>query len=84
MPKSLPRLKNDKAAETFVATADLTQYDLSGGRIVRYELKPKDRAVSLRLSEQLFKATQARAKREGVPVQRFIRLALERALETAK
>lgn len=84
MPKSLPRLKSDRAAEAFVATADLTQFDVSGGKIVRYELRPKDRAVSFRLSEQLFKATQARAKRDGMPVQRFIRLALERALQSAK
>jgi predicted DNA binding CopG/RHH family protein len=84
MKKSLPRLRTDRAAEAFVAKADLTKFDLSGGRIVRYELKPKDKSISLRLPDQLLKAAQLRAKRAGVPVQRFIRLALERAIDAAK
>jgi predicted DNA binding CopG/RHH family protein len=52
--------------------------------VVRFELKPKDKSVNLRLPAQLLKAVQDRAKRVGMPYQRFIRMALERALHDPK
>ena len=67
-----------------MATADLTHYDLSGGEVVRFELKPKDKSVNLRLPAQLLEAVQDRAKRVGMPYQRFIRMALERVLHDRK
>jgi predicted DNA binding CopG/RHH family protein len=81
MKKPIPTFKSDKEAEDFVATADLTEYDLSGGRLVRFELRPKDKSVSLRLPEKLLTAVRSRAKRAGVPYQRFIRMALEQAVQ---
>ncbi len=84
MKKPIPTFKTDKQAEDFVATADLTDYDLSGGEVVRFELKRKDKSVNLRLPAQLLEAVQNRAKRVGVPYQRFIRMALERALRDPK
>lgn len=81
MKKKLPKLKSDAAAEAFVAAADLTDYDLSGMVPLRFEMKPKDKSVNLRLPEQLLRAVQQHAKRLGVPYQRFIRMALERALQ---
>lgn len=81
MKKRLPALKSDRAAETFVAEADLATYDLSGLRMMRYELKLKNRAVSVRLPDELLKAVRSRAKKAGVPYQRFIRIALERAVQ---
>ena len=41
MKKKLPRLKSDKEAEDFVEKADLTEYDLSGMRPIRFEFQPK-------------------------------------------
>ncbi len=78
--KNLPALKSHRAAEQFVDKADLTQYDLAGGEFVRFELKPKDKSVNLRLPGQLLDAVRLRAKRAGVPYQRFIRMALEQAV----
>jgi hypothetical protein len=78
--EKLPTFTTDREAETFVAEADLTEYDLSGGRLVRFELKPKDASVNLRLPKPLLDAVRTRAKRAGMPYQRFIRLALERAV----
>jgi predicted DNA binding CopG/RHH family protein len=40
--------------------------------------------VNLRLPAQLLEAVQSRAKRIGIPYQRFIRMALERALHDPK
>jgi predicted DNA binding CopG/RHH family protein len=84
MKKPIPTFRTDKEAEDFVTTADLTDYDLSGGEMVRFELKRKDKSVNLRLPAQLLEAVQNRAKRVGMPYQRFIRLALERALHDPK
>ena len=39
MKKKFPVLKTDKEAEAFVATADLTQYDLSDMRPLQYEFQ---------------------------------------------
>ncbi len=78
MKKKIPTFKTDEEAENFVATADLSKFDLSGARLVKYELKPKDKAISLRLPEDLFNAIQNKAKHEGIPYQRLIRQAIEK------
>jgi len=79
-PKRLPRLKSDAAAERFVDTADLTQYDLSGFRPAHFEFEKKTAQVNLRMPEGLLKAVKERARKRGIPYQRFIRETLERAL----
>lgn len=84
MKKPIPTFRTDKEAEDFVAQADLSEYDLSEGQFVRFEMRPKDKAVSLRLPETLLEAVRGEAKREGVPYQRFIRMAIERALHAAR
>jgi predicted DNA binding CopG/RHH family protein len=84
MKKIIPTFNSDKEAEDFVATADLSQYDLSGGQVMRFEMKPKDKSVNLRLPEQLLEAVRGSAKRAGIPYQRFIRMALERAIHEPK
>ena len=83
MKKTIPTFQSDEAAERFIDTADLSEYDLSG-RFVQFELKPKDKTVSLRLPESLLEAVRQRAERAGMPYQRFIRLAVERAVRTSK
>jgi predicted DNA binding CopG/RHH family protein len=80
--KKVPSFKSDREAEAFVEKADLSQYDLSGGEFVRFEMKPKDKSISLRLPELLLNDVRSQAKRAGVPYQRFIRLALERAVQS--
>jgi len=78
--KPLPRLKSDAEAERFVDTADLTQYDLSGFRPAQFEFEKKTAQVNLRMPEGLLKAVKERARKRGIPYQRFIRETLERAL----
>jgi predicted DNA binding CopG/RHH family protein len=78
--KKLPRLSSNSAAEKFGATADLTRYDLSGMVPVRFEFKPKTERVNMRLSKDLLESVKKRAAKAGVSYQRFIRLALERAV----
>jgi predicted DNA binding CopG/RHH family protein len=80
MKKQLPELKTDKEAKDFIDTANLTEYDLSGLTPVRFEFQPKERSITMRLSEPLLKAIKEEAGRSGIPYQRFIRQALENAV----
>ncbi|MSP03483.1 MAG: hypothetical protein EXR07_20945 [Acetobacteraceae bacterium] len=80
MKKKLPTLRSDEEAEAFIANSDLTEYDLSGIRIVRFEFQPKSERVNMRLPRPLLDAVKATAAKAGVPYQRFIRQALENAV----
>ena len=84
MKKKLPEIRSDKAAEAFVAGADLTEYDLSGMREVRFEFEPKSARVNMRLPATLLAAVKKYATKAGVPYQRFIRQALEAAVQPRK
>ena len=81
MKKKLPRLRSDKAAADFVEKADLTEYDLSEMRPMRFEFQAKSERVNMRLPRQLLDAVRASAAKAGVPYQRFIRQALEDAVQ---
>jgi predicted DNA binding CopG/RHH family protein len=82
--KKLPKLRSDEAAEEFVANSDLTEYDLSAGQFVRFEFQPKSERVNMRLPRPLLDAVKASAAKAGVPYQRFIRQALETAVQPRK
>ena len=84
MKAKLPKLRSDQEAEDFVAKADLTEYDLSEMRPVRFEFQPKDERVNMRLPLPLLEAVKATAARAGMPYQRFIRQALEEAVQPGK
>ena len=82
--KKLPSFKTDADAERFVDTADLSEYDLSGGRPVQFEFERKNTQINMRVPESLLAALKERAKQRGIPYQRFIREALERAIQPRK
>ena len=84
MKRKLPSLDSDEAAERFIDTADLSEYDLSGMEMVRFEFQPKTERVNMRLPRPLLDAVKAAAEKVGVPYQRFIRQALEAALREPK
>ena len=75
-----PELSSDAAAERFVAGADLTDYDWSDMKSVRFEFAAKDARINMRLPADLLAAVKERATRERMPYQRFIRRALEGAV----
>ncbi|MEJ0097077.1 MAG: CopG family antitoxin [Bauldia sp.] len=60
----MPSFKTDEEAEQFVATADLSEYDLSG-EVVRFEFQPKAARVNMRLPESLIKTLKERAGSGG-------------------
>jgi predicted DNA binding CopG/RHH family protein len=51
--KPLPSLRSDEEAEAFVASADLTDCDLSAMRMVQFEFHPKRERVNMRLPKPL-------------------------------
>lgn len=75
--KPMPSLGSDAAAEQFVATADLSDYDLSGFRPMHFEIEPKSAALNMRLPVSLLDAVKARAKAKGIPYTRYVRMLLE-------
>ena len=80
LKKKIPSFKTDKEAENFVARADLTEYDLSGGKPERFEFEKKSGRVNMRLPEGLLQKVRKKAAARGIPYQRFIREAIEYAI----
>lgn len=55
---------------------------LDGWQKTRFELiKPKNKSITLRMSEELLKEVKSKAKKLGLDYQKFIRLALENAVK---
>lgn len=79
-PKTVPVLTSDEAAEEFLAQ-DLSSLDFSQFKPMRFETLPKSARVTMRLPEPLIEALKLQAKARGIPYQRLIREALERALQ---
>jgi len=76
----LPTVTSDRAAASFVTRADLSRYDLGALAPARFEFAPKSARLNMRLPEELLAAVKDAAADRGIPYQRFVRQALERAL----
>ena len=86
MSKKLPDLKSDEEADAWLKGADLTEYDLSDMKKVRFELTRKNASISLRLPAALLASLRAEAAKANMPTQRLIRMLIEAQLteRTAK
>jgi predicted DNA binding CopG/RHH family protein len=80
MSKKFPDLKSDEDADAWLQGADLTEYDLSGMKKVRFELARKDASISLRLPAALLATLKANAAKANMPTQRLIRIMIEAQL----
>ncbi len=80
MSKKFPELKSDEDADAWLQGADLTEYDLSGMKKVRFELARKDASISLRLPAALLATLKANAAKANMPTQRLIRMMIEAQL----
>ena len=83
MSKKFPDLRSDEEADAWLQGADLSEYDLSGMKKVRFELARKDASISLRLPTALLAALKARAAKANMPTQRLIRTMIEAQLGQA-
>ncbi|MBV8796264.1 MAG: hypothetical protein JO136_15140 [Hyphomicrobiales bacterium] len=86
MSKKFPDLKTDEEADAWLQGADLTQYDLTDMKKVRFELARKDASISLRLPAALLASLKEEAVKANMPTQRLIRILIETQLaaRTAK
>jgi predicted DNA binding CopG/RHH family protein len=80
MSKKFPDLRSDDEADAWLQSADLSEYDLSGMKKVRFELARKDASISLRLPAALLATLKANAARANMPTQRLIRMMIEAQL----
>jgi predicted DNA binding CopG/RHH family protein len=77
-------LRSDEEADAWLQSADLSEYDLSGMKKVRFELARKDASISLRLPAALLATLKANAARANMPTQRLIRMMIEAQLAGAE
>lgn len=75
--KTIPAFGTDADAERFVDEADLTEYDLSGFKPMRFEFEKKDAQLNMRVPETLLEAVKTKARLRGIPFTRYIRLLME-------
>ena len=80
MKKKFPVLMSDEEAERFIETADLTEYDMSELKPMRFELRRKDARINMRIPQTLLSAIKAKAAVLGIPYQRLIRQSLEQVV----
>ena len=78
-PKTVPVFKSDEEAGAFL-DQDLSELDFSQFKPANFEFGPKSERVNMRLPKALLEGVKARAAAEGMPYQRYIRLALEEAI----
>jgi predicted DNA binding CopG/RHH family protein len=75
--KTIPTFHTDAEAERFVDSADLTEYDLSDFKPMRFEFEKKDAQLNMRVPESLLEAVKTKAKQHGIPFTRYIRMLME-------
>ena len=77
--RSVPKMTTDEEAEAFLAQ-DLSDLDFSAFRPLDWERMPKTARINLRVPEALVEALKAKARARGVPYQRLVREAIEKAI----
>ena len=78
-PTTVPHFATDEEAEAFLEQ-DLSELDFSQFKPARFEFVAKTERVNMRLPKPLLDGVKARAQAEGMPYQRYIRMALEEAI----
>lgn len=79
--KPFPKFENDEEAERFVDQANLSNYDFSPFRPMHFEFEKKTAQVNIRMPQSMLATLKAKAKARGIPYQRYIREAIEKALQ---
>ncbi len=76
-------MKSDRAAKNLLKK-DLSTYMTSENfALTTFEFAPKDKSITLRVSNVLLTAVQSAAKRRGINYQKLIREAIEQFLKKA-
>ena len=79
-PTKVPRMTTDAEAEAFL-DQDLSSLDFTQFKPFDFERHLKTARVNMRLPQRLLDAIKARAAERGIPYQRLIREAIEKAVQ---
>jgi len=82
--KPWPKPNSDAEAEKFVAEADLSEYNWTAMKSVRYEFEDKGARVNMRMPESQLMAIKEEAEKRGMKYQRFMRELLERGMQSLR
>lgn len=80
--RRVPRLRTDEAAEAFL-DQDLSDLDFSQFRAGQLEFERKDARLTMRLPQSMLDAVKQQALARGIPYQRLVREAIQKALATS-
>lgn len=82
--KKFTELKTDQAAIEEVENIDLSEYDLSGFKPVRFEFEKKAATLNMRIPQSLLDAVKTKARAKGVPFTRYVRMLIEQDLAAVR
>ena len=82
--KQLPPLLSDEEAEQFTEEADLSEYDLSGFKPVRFEYLNKDARMEVRLPRDQLDALKEAARQQGIPYTRLVRQFIDQGMRSLR
>ena len=77
--RRVPRLRTDEEAEAFLAQ-DLSDLDFGQFRAGQLEFERKDARLTMRLPQPMLEALKQQARARGIPYQRLVREAIQKAL----
>ena len=75
--RKVPRLTTDEEAEAFLMQ-DLSDLDFSQFKRHHFEFEKKEAQVNMRVPQSLLDSVKNKAKAQGIPYTRYIRLLMER------
>ena len=75
--RKVPVLRTDEEAEAFLMQ-DLSDLDFSQFKRMHFEFEKKEAQVNMRVPQPLLDAVKDRAKAQGMPYTRYIRMLMER------
>lgn len=81
--QGVPEFKTDAEAEAFLEQ-DLSGLDFKQFKPMHFEAVKKEAALNMRLPAALLDAVRAKAKAQGIPYSRYVRMVLEADLRHAK
>ena len=79
----MKKFKTDKEAEEFLDKDLSSIIGSKGFKKIKFELKPKNSSITIRVPEELKEAFKERAKKEGLSYQKLMREALENYIKRA-
>ena len=75
--RKVPALRTDAEAEAFLMQ-DLSDLDLSQFKRHHFEFEKKEAQVNMRVPRSLLDSVKDKARAQGIPYTRYIRLLMER------